>query len=247
MSEESAVLIELGACEERITSLQRECARLPGLIEELDAAAQASRDAVQAARDERSAAEKAVREKEAQVQDCNTQRGKFQSQTAMVKTNVEYTALLREIEGMSERISVLEDEILSAMEDIEVGTARLAEVEREQSAIEKDASARAEEQRRVLEQARTDLAECEKEREGLVPRLGAKVAANYERVKARAGTGVANIRDNTCSACHRSIPPETQNRVSAGELHSCANCMRILVPSQPATDDAEGAKDAERA
>ena len=67
------------------------------------------------------------------------------------------------------------------------------------------------------------------EREELLGLLGPDVAQRYERVRAVTGTGTARIEGQSCVACHRQIPPETVNRVLAGEVHTCGCCQRLLV------------------
>ena len=53
--------------------------------------------------------------------------------------------------------------------------------------------------------------------------------AVFERTRKTLGSGTTAIVGRACSACHRDIPYETINRVTAAELHTCAYCKRILV------------------
>ena len=218
----------LASCEEEIASLRRECARLPRAVEESEALAQSARDLIAAARDELESAEKAHRESEARLQDYEEQRSKFQGQSALVKTNAEYTALLAEIEGATARIDETEDEILGLMERIEQAQESLVRTQGEQSAVEAEAVREAGEKRELLERTSACLRERESERDALVAELGPDVERVYARAAARGGTPVARIRAGTCGACHHSIPPEVVNRVLAGELHTCQHCFAIL-------------------
>ena len=45
---------------------------------------------------------------------------------------------------------------------------------------------------------------------------------------------VAKIIGTSCAGCHREVPPQRINQVRAGELHSCSNCLAILVPDPDA-------------
>ncbi len=92
------------------------------------------------------------REKEAELQDCEAQRDRFRTQTAQVKTNTEYTALLHEIEGASSRISQLEEDVLVAMDEVDERRQVLADVETEQKQVERETEARVGELRKRLEQ-----------------------------------------------------------------------------------------------
>lgn len=226
-------LFELGACEEAIAELQQAKARLPEEITDREAKAQAARDAVEAAREQLADFEKKQRTRETELQDSEAQRSKFQGQTALVKTNVEYTALLREIDGMTERISELEEGILLGMEAIDEARGRLESVEKDQELIERAHIDEAGRLRKKLSWVEQSLADRLGEREQRLRRLGPEVERMYQKVAHAHGTGVAIIRDDSCAGCHRSIPPQTINLVMSGELHPCSNCQRILVPEGP--------------
>ena len=104
-------------------------------------------------------AERRRRDLEAELQDREAQREKFQSQTALVKTNEEYSALLREIDQTSERIGQIEEEILETMdrtEQLQVEVA--ATVERETAGL-RQLQKELDERRARLEQVETELVE----------------------------------------------------------------------------------------
>jgi predicted nucleic acid-binding Zn-ribbon protein len=225
-------LFELGACEEAVVELEQREARLPGQIAEAEAKAQAARDAVAAARDQLAEFEKTQRAREGELQEAESQRTKFQGQTALVKTNEEYTALLREIDLVNGRVSQLEEGILLGMEAIDTGRGRVESVGKEQELLERGHLADAEGLRRQLEEVGKDLAERIAERAGRLAELGTAVQSLYQRVARALGSGVATVREDRCSGCHRAIPPQTVNLMLSGEVRTCSNCQRILVPGE---------------
>ncbi len=225
-------LVDLGACEEAIGELEQTRGRLPDEIAASEARAQAARDAVEAARDQLAELEKTRRAREGELQDSEAQRTKFQGQTALVKTNEEYSALLREIDRIDEQISQLEEGILLGMEAIDDARAKLESVEKEQEIVERGHLTEADGLRRQLKEVEEGLARRLGEREERLRQLGPEVEALYQRVAKAHGTGVAIIRDDRCSGCHRSVPPQTVNLVLSGELHTCSICRRILVPAK---------------
>ena len=149
------------------------------------------------------------------------------------RPNEEYSALLREIDGMNDRISELEEGILLSMEAIDGAKSRLESVEKEQEIVERGHRSAAKGLHRELARVEEDLARRGGEREERLQLLGSEVVALYRRVTKAHGSGVAILRDGRCSGCHRAIPPQTMNLVAAGELHTCSNCQRILVPGEP--------------
>ncbi len=224
-------LLQLAETEAAVLALERERVRLPQAIAASEARAAAAREAAAQAHQSFDGAEKERRAHEAEVQDLSAKRGKFQAQSAVVKTNKEYTTLLHEIEVHSARIAEVEDKILLAMEAIE----NAGEV-----AKHADAAARqtTKEVGKEIEELSTQLADVEKryalrveERSTLLSALGPKVEALYARVLKTRSNGIARIEHNGCSACHRTLPPEVMNRVKAGEVHACSSCHCILVPA----------------
>ncbi len=229
MSDLKEMLGALGVCDETAGELARELAQIPSSIAAVEAKAQAARDVLENEKKALEEAEHTRRAKEGELQDCEAQRAKFQGQTAMVKTNVEYTALLHEVDGMTARISQVEEEILLAMEAADQISARLKTLQQEQIEIEQDYLRDAQQLRERMDAVKAEIAAKDKEREALLNRLDPEIKASYERVRAARGTATARIQGQSCTACHRQVPPETINRLMAGELHTCQSCLRILV------------------
>ena len=224
----------LASCEAELVSLRQECQRLPLTIDELEAAVVASRALLDEARLALEALERRRRAKEAEIADGEARRRKFLGQSALVKTNTEYSTLLREIDEAAAHISAAEEEVLLAMEEGDALRARQVQVQREQSAVQLDLQRRLTEQRALLEKTLERRAFIERERDGIVPKLGVEIERSYRRVASRGGMPVAMLVASSCSACHRSVPPEIQNRIRKGEVRTCENCLAILVPVAPA-------------
>ena len=224
----------LASCEAELAGLRQECQRLPLAIGELEVAIASALARVEEARQALEAVERRRRAKEAEIADGEARRGKLLGQSALVKTNLEYTALMREIDDTAAHISAAEEEVLLAMEEGDSLRALQQQVQREQTAVQADLQQRLAEQRALLEKTLARRAFVEHERDGIVPKLGADVERTYRRVASRGGMPVARLVASTCSSCHRSVPPEIQNRIRKGELRTCENCLAILVPTLPA-------------
>lgn len=233
MSDLKALLQKLGVCDESAAELKRELEQLPLSIAAVEARVQEAQDAVEAERVCLAEAEHRGRASERELQGCESQRDKFQSQTALVKNNHEYTALLHEVDGMTARISQLEEHILLAMEEADQATLRLQGREREHAEIERDMELEGDQLRARMIAASNQISERDKEREELIAGFDPETRARYERLRGALGIATARLHQAQCMACHRQIPPETINRVIAGELHHCGACQRILVPSEP--------------
>ncbi len=229
MSDLKETLWALGVCDEIAEELERELAQIPASIERVEGTAQEAKDVIAQERITLEQAEQTRRSKEAELQDCEAKLSKFQGQSAMVKTNVEYTALLNEVDGMTARISQLEEEILLSMETADQVSARLKTVETEQTKIEQNLLGQAQALRERIQVVKQEIARKDTERAELLAHLSPEIKAGYERLRKGRGEAIARIEAHTCAACHRQVPLETVNRVLAGEMHTCPSCLRILV------------------
>jgi predicted nucleic acid-binding Zn-ribbon protein len=222
-------LSALARCELAIEELRRAEIQLPKALQQAEIGAHSARELVAAERKRLEEAERRRRSCESELQDAEAKRTKFQAQTSMVKTNAEYTALLGEIETASQRISTLETGILEALEEIDAATHSVKTVQVEQKAIEENHLREAQALREKLVEVQKLVAEREAEREQLLAKLPPDARSKYKRVKDGIGSGTAQITGRSCSRCHRDIPYETINRLTAGEVHPCGNCGRLLV------------------
>jgi uncharacterized protein len=229
MSDLMDSLLALARCEMAIEELRRAEVQLPRSLQQAEAGAQAARDRVAAERRALEDAERRRRTTESELQDAEAKRSKFQAQTSMVKTNAEYTTLLHEIEAAGQRISALETQILESMEAVDAASRSVKQVDADQKAVEQEHVREAQALREKLVEVQKLLAEREAERGVLVVKLPADVRAKYTRVRDGSGSGTAQVANRSCARCHRDVPYETVNRLSAGELHHCGNCGRLLV------------------
>jgi len=220
----------LGRCEAVVGDLRRERDRLPAAIAREEQEAEAAREAIARQRGRCSELQAQHRACERDLQDAEAQRSKFHTQSTQVKTNAEYTALLREIDQVGSRISELETAILQVMEDGDEAARELERIEVEEREREQVHLKQAEELRAQLTQTERALEVEEGERAQLVSLLPSETRGRYERVCREGGLGTSPIVGRSCARCHRDVPFQTINLVRNGDLHHCGNCGRILVP-----------------
>src|SRR5215831_2944733 len=88
-----------------ILELERARTAIPQAIAQAEARAQAARDAAAQRRTDLDTIDKSRRTREAEAQDVAAKRDKLHGQSAVVKTNKEYTTLLQEIDAHTRRIA----------------------------------------------------------------------------------------------------------------------------------------------
>lgn len=171
---------------------------------------------------------------EGEIEQKNTQIGKYEQQLFQVKKNEEYQALLNEIESLKKQVGVKEERIIALMIEIDEAKARLAEdkkrIDAELKGIEKQCEA-IDTELIEAQRARTQL---EQEREPIAVQIDAGTLSRYVKIRAAKKTGPALVplNDQVCTGCNMVIPPQIANEVLAGtKLHSCFNCGRLLYHS----------------
>lgn len=174
--------------------------------------------------------QKERREMEGEIQLIRQKITKHKDQLYQVKTNEQYRAMLKEIEGEEENIRTIEDRILEKMiesEDLQKQVKEAAgrlEAEKARVAAEK---ARLEAAAKAATEQRDRSA---RERQELAAGLNKDVLVHYERVrKGRGGMALAEVRQGKCMGCNVLLRPQLYYDVRAGEgLYECENCARIL-------------------
>lgn len=173
---------------------------------------------------------------EKEVASVDTRLSRFNDHRAAVKTNVEYTALLHEIETAKTEKDGIEEKILILMEEAdalaaEVKAAEAAHAEARKATDRTRAEVAAES--KALDE---ELARLSGARKGEVAALDATLLSRYEQLlKGRKGIAVAAMKGETCSACFVRLRPHVAQQIRRNdEIHECESCNRILYFDPPA-------------
>jgi predicted nucleic acid-binding Zn-ribbon protein len=235
-------LIRLQQTDTFIENARRRIADDPVMIEGLDSRLAAATSGVEAAKArvaENQAGRRAVEKDLAMIQ---ARLSKFKGQLMEVKTNKEYTAMLKEIEVAQREVGVLEEKILERMlEADELAAAQKAA----ESRLTADKGTIAAERKQIGEETTRLQAELEvalAKRTELAAATSPTLLGTYETVRGRRVTAVAEVRGGYCSACHVRLRPQAANELRRNEIiFQCESCQRILYfPPQPVAD-AQGA------
>jgi predicted nucleic acid-binding Zn-ribbon protein len=148
-----------------------------------------------------------------------------------VKSNKEYQAVLKEIETFEQKNGVMEDQIITILEEIDAVKTSLAmkeqEFVREQKKYEEDKK-RTEEQIGSIE---AELQSGQKQGEEIRGKIRKDLLKKYEIIKnVNQGLAVVSAWKETCNGCHMNIPPQLYNELleSMEDLICCPNCRRII-------------------
>jgi len=161
---------------------------------------------------------------------------KYKSQQLLVKTNREYDALTREMDGATETIArrekemeVLEGKGTLARTDIEGLKAQVAQL---MTKLEEKREALAE----ISKSTEEEELRYRDKRQRLTTKITKQDLTAYERIrKAKKGQAVVRIKRNACGGCFARVTPQKLLELRQNErMFTCEHCGRILVSDEVA-------------
>ena len=203
---------------------------IPRQIEAIEKKSEESLQIVQNAKDKLSRNQKKRRDLESELQVEKDKSVKYKRQLNEVKTNKEYSSLLKEIEDSNAKIDTLEEEIIGEMLSAD-------EIERElKSAIQKadeiqvELSKKKEAISQEREKAEEAFKKLKREREELLPKIPSDQLKLYEQISGKKdGIVLSPVTEEFCTMCHMRVRPQMLNEIIAeNQIIICENCGRIL-------------------
>jgi predicted nucleic acid-binding Zn-ribbon protein len=147
-----------------------------------------------------------------------------------VKSNEIYKALLKKIEIAKVDKSILENDILEVMEEIDKKSVKIKEVDKELREFENKIRADINRIETFVRKFKEELLEMEKITNGYKLEIDKSILHQYERLcLGRGGQGIALVDKENCGACGMLLRPQLINQIQkAHELVFCDNCSMIL-------------------
>lgn len=214
--------------EMRNTSLLLE--ELPRQIKEIDKKVEESLKVVQDAKDKLAQNQKTRRDLEGEVQDLKGKITKYKRQLNEVRTNKEYSFLLKEIEETQVRVDSLEEQIIGEMlaaDDIEK---EIKSADQKAMEIQKELTKQKDDILKKKKELEDEKETLQKKKEELLPKVPSDQINLYNQIFTKKnGIVLSPLRDEFCSMCHMRIRPQMVNELIAGsKIILCENCGRIL-------------------
>ncbi len=228
--EQVKILVALQAIDAEIYRLNKEKEEKPRVINELQKNFEDKKTNLNGLNEKLKQLQVKRKAQELELQVKEGEIKKAQTTLFSIKTNREYQAKLKEMEGSSADKSVIEEEILKNFD--EADTLKL-EVDKE------DVFLKGEEQKLNQEKKLVDdrLKEIEQLLEGLnlkrnqvTPSLEKKILTKYEHIlKNRNGLAVVPIKNEACQGCFMNTPAQVTNEIKGHKaMVICEVCARIL-------------------
>lgn len=225
-------LIEVQAIDARLIGLRERLARFPKRLAEVEGRVTAGKQQIAAAKEALLSAQKERKTYEMDVEQWKERVKKYRNQSAEVKTNEAYRALLHEIENAEAEVAKAEDRLLERMVsgeeyDRQVKSAEAALKEVEASAAKERQTIQAE-----YNAAQKELAAAEAARAAAIAAVPEELVSHYERIaKKHGGIALAEIHGESCGQCGVLIRPHLIQQLQRGDndgFQHCETCTRIL-------------------
>lgn len=207
--------------------------RLAVLPKEMDAII-ARRDKLNAST---AAAAEALKKEELAVKSCESEIArltadsqKLQQQSALVKKNNEYQAMLAQIADNKRKIGEIEEELISRFDTVAELREKAEKVRRANALELRSARAEFEELLEFSKTVKAEIAKAVTDRSALTRNVPDELLSVYERLlKSKDNSAPVTKLDNGCCGnCHMRVTTQTLNELSKGSIESCDNCQHLL-------------------
>ena len=222
-------LLNLQALDLEIRNLKLRLTMIPKEAENLQREIVKIESKVKAAKEQKANHELQLKQTESQIAELNDKVGKLQTQSALVKKNTEYQAMLGSIAMLKKSISDLESKQLELMDTLAADDkaiyAATAAVKPETAPLRDEIKELAELVNDVKARGRELLAK----RPELRSMVDSEILPRYEQIlKKNTTTPLVPVEIDKCGNCHLRLTPQTLNSARAGAITFCDNCMHII-------------------
>lgn len=190
---------------------------------------EAAKAQLAAARENSAKADQNVKQAEAAIAGLNDNIRKLLTQSAMVKKNAEYQALMADIAAAKARISDLETKVIELLDEQEAARKAAAEQEKEFAAVDRQVREELAEFEQLIEFIKAEALKLKTEKKQFMPRVELNVLEAYKNILTRdKGQPVVPIVNGSCGNCSLKVTPQLVNDAKKGIMVFCDNCYHML-------------------
>ena len=173
---------------------------------------------------------KEYRKYESEVKENLDKIKKSNGRLGEVKNNKEYQSILKEIDEITGKNSLIEDKMLECLDSGEQADAQMKVRKTELISLKSDVE---DEKKAILaenEEHRKQMEVLESEKADVLKEVEPEMMTRYKKVKTVVGRfAMARAKNSVCMGCHMNIPPQRYNELlKCEEIILCPHCHRIL-------------------
>jgi predicted nucleic acid-binding Zn-ribbon protein len=154
----------------------------------------------------------------------------YRSRLLSLKTNVEYSAMLKQIAHTEEMIDLIDSRIIETMYEEDEALLQIEKAEKERNRAVRRSEAREESLMERKQELLNNLSSLELERVEVSLKVDSKQLKKYEKARSSGRReAVAGILNSSCGACLTKIPPQSAGEIKGGKTFSCPICGSFVV------------------
>lgn len=224
-------LLELQTVDLRIRELEARLALLPKELGELKNRRDAAVAAVAAAATAAKKIEQERKSLESEIEALNDENKRLQQQSAMVKKNNEYQAMLGTVALNRKKIGDLESRVLERMDAFEAAKKAYREIKQENETAVNALRAEFEELVSFAADLKKEVADLKAGRsEENIRGVDRDTLSRYRQLLG-GKDGIAplvRVENEICGSCHLRLTRQTLTNLQKGAVTGCENCMHLL-------------------
>lgn len=229
LDERLKTLIELQKIDMAVRELEGRYRQIPREIEKLEQALAESGTVLSEYRKRLEEIERTRRGKERDIEANNERAKKHESQLYVLKSNKDYQAMIGQIEELKMANSLLDDEVLQLLDELDQLKSTIAgkeaEFEDEKRRIQEETA----ELNRQLQAIGRELEARRQTRAQVVKHVEKPLLERYMRIAKVRHNAVVPLKSSACSGCFMMIRPAVLTKVRSGSsIVTCDACNRIL-------------------
>jgi len=229
-SAELQQLVKLQGVQAQIRDIEKAMNSVPQHIEMIEAETARNEEEIEQSVKLEQSLESQKRSYENDIEDRITKLKKYQAQLLTVKTNIEYAAMLRQIDGLKRMSEETVEQIFHVEEEMERLRESRTEKEETYKQIKGENDKKIEQHTRELEKTEKAIEKLKKRANRLRSKVSSRLLARFERIaEARDGMAVVLANGGICQGCYTSIRPQVFDEIRrGGTIVQCESCSRIL-------------------
>ncbi len=242
MTKNVRTLLDLQDILTRSRTVEREKQKIPLEVADLKTLFVEKETKLLALREEQDRLRNEKREKEREIEEERDKVERAKAKLMAIKTNKEYFAMLKEIEGTKRNNAAREEELLSVIgryEEMEKEVAELAAEVEELGGRYRERMADVEARMAKFDK---DISRLHAQKSDVAKRLDKSLARRFEMIfERRDGIAIVPARNQSCTGCHMNISPQLFILLQREDgIYSCPTCNRILYYEGEEPEQASG-------
>lgn len=229
MAVTAAVLRQLHRIHRQLSDLHERLDRGPKQVRARTAAVAQVEEQLVKSQGDIKAARVAADQKQLQLKIAETKIAELKIKLNQANTNREYQALRDQIAADEMASSVLADEILEALEKIDVLKALVPDAEKQVAKVKDDLAKLQQHVRGEEESLRAEIKRLEGELREVETAMPGDFREVYQRVvKAKGPDAMAAVEGGSCGGCYQQLTINVINEINMGRVVLCKSCGRVL-------------------